>query len=131
MKILLLIASFFFGVCYPIQAHAIKLAPRVSINAKGSILRGDAQAFTGIGSVDRKEVFETIPAYKQIKRERLNRTDPRYYFLLAKANRDFNNLLEQVCNYYKLDLIAESGSISATGIRVFDLTNVMKGFFEK
>ena len=126
MKTLILAVSLFFGVTSQLEAHAIKLAPRVSISAKGNILRGNSHSFTAIGSVDRKTVFQSIPAYQQIKRERLNRTDPQYHFLLAKANRDFNQVLDQACKHYKIDLVVEKGSIKAVGIRVYDLTEALK-----
>ena len=125
MKTLIIAVSLFFGVTSQLEAHATKLAPRVNISAKGNILRGNSHSFTAIGSVDRKTVFQSIPAYQQIQRERLNRTDPQYHFLLAKANRDFNQTLDRICKLYKLDLIVEKGSIRAVGIKVYDVTGVM------
>jgi len=106
--------------------HAIKPAPRVTVSAMGKVLRGDPRAFTGIATLDRKRVFEAIPAYQQLREERLHRTDPRYHFLLAEANKVFNRTLDRACKHYQVDLIVEDGHVSASGLRVYELTAAME-----
>ena len=110
----------------PHARHAIKPAPRVTVLAEGKVLHGDPRAFTGLATVDRKAVFESIPAYQQIKREGLNRRDPRYHFLLNEANRAFNRTLERASKYFRVDLIVQEGNVRAVGIEIVDLTPAMR-----
>ena len=75
-----------------------------------------AHSLTALG------VFPTV----EVAKERLNRTDPRYHFLLAEANKVFNRTLDRACQHYQVDLIIEDGHVSATGLRVYNLTAAME-----
>lgn len=105
-------------------AHATKPLPRVTVT--GKVLAGDAKSFRSVGVVDRRKVFDEIPAIKTLRAERVSRDSARYHFLLYEANRRFQRALEQAATRSAIDLVVESGGVSAAGIEVVDLTAATK-----
>ncbi len=104
----------------PHARHAIKPAPRVVI--RGEVLAGNPGAFRSLGVVERKAVFLQIPAYQTLVRERLSRTNPRYHFLLRQANDAFRAAMTRVAVQNGVDLVVETGGVSAVGLEIQDLT---------
>ena len=50
-----------------------------------------------------------IPEYKELQRENLDRTDPRYWILLDKVQRVFFDAVTDVAKRYGYDLVGEKG----------------------
>jgi hypothetical protein len=106
------------------SAHATKPLPRVTVT--GKVLVGDAKSFRSVGVVDRRKVFEEIPAIKTLRAERVSKDSARYHFLLYEANRRFQRALDKAATKAAVDLVVESGGVSAAGIEVVDLTAATK-----
>lgn len=111
-----------FGSVGLASAHATKPMPRVTVT--GKVLVGDAKHFKAVGTVDRRAVFDAIPAIKTLRAERVARDSARYHFLVYEANRCFQRAVQRASFESKVDLIVESGGVSAAGIEVKDLTEL-------
>lgn len=116
--------TIFVGRPESAAAHATKPLPRVTV--AGKVLVGDPKSFRTVGVVDRRKVFDEIPAMKTIRSERVPRDSARYHFLLYEANRRFQRALEIAATKSAIDLVVESGGVSAAGIDVVDLTAATK-----
>jgi hypothetical protein len=103
------------------SAHAIKPAPRVVVS--GSVLLGNVHRFSRVAVVDRKAIFEQIPAVKTIRRHKLAKNQARYHFLVLEANRVFRRTLARVAREHGVDLVVTKGGVRAAGIGVADLTS--------
>ena len=110
----------------PPARHAIKPAPLVRIKAPSSVLRGNPNSFRRIATVDRREVFSAIPAYRTLRREKLTKRDARYHFLLRQANEAFDTAVRRLCKAHGVDLVVAQGDVAATGLDVLDLTELLK-----
>jgi hypothetical protein len=106
------------------SAHATKPMPRVTIT--GKVLVGDAKAFKAVGIVDRRVVFDAIPAIRTLRAERVARDTARYHFLVYEANRAFQRAVQRAAAESKIDLIVDAGGVSAAGIEVRDLTELTR-----
>ena len=111
------------------SAHATKPLPRVTIT--GKVLLGDVKSFRAVGVVDRKVVFDSIPAIKTLRSERVPRDSARYHFLVYEANRSFQRAVQRASITSKVDLIVEAGGVSAAGIEVRELTELTKSYVGK
>lgn len=105
-------------------AHATKPMPRVTVT--GKVLLGNAKSFRAVGVVDRKAVFDAIPAMKTLRLERVPRDSARYHFLVYEANRCFQRAVQLASVESNVDLIVEKGGVSAAGIDVRDLTDLTR-----
>lgn len=103
-----------------LSAHATKPLPRVTIS--GKVLFGDARSFRSVATVDRRSVFDAIPAIKTLRTERVERNSARYHFLIYEANREFQRLVGLAALRQSIDLVVEAGGVMAAGIEVLDLT---------
>ncbi len=103
-----------------ISAHATKPLPRVTIS--GKVLLGDSKAFRTIATVDRRKVFETIPAVRTLRTEKVARDSARYHFLIYEANREFQRIVGLAALRQSIDLVVEAGGVLAAGIDIVDLT---------
>ncbi|MSR46074.1 MAG: hypothetical protein EXS13_03245 [Planctomycetes bacterium] len=101
-------------------AHATKPLPRVTIS--GRVLFGQAKSFRAVGTVDRRAVFDAIPAIKTLRAERVGPNSARYHFLIYEANREFQRAIATVALLRSVDLVVEVGGVAAAGIDVHDLT---------
>jgi len=119
-----LVVSFLGMTTVPVLGHAIKPQPRVRVT--GTVLLGSTVGFSGIATVDRRRVFQSIPAWRTIVAEKLSRNTARYHFLLKEANDAFRRALEQVAVDNGVDLVVDSGGVEATGLEVQDLTEAME-----
>ena len=106
------------------SAHATKPMPRVTIT--GKVLVGDAKSFRAVGTVDRRVIFEAIPAIKTLRAERVPRDSARYHFLVYEANRCFQRAVQRASTQTKVDLVVDAGGVSAAGIDVRDLTELTR-----
>jgi hypothetical protein len=104
-----------------ISAHATKPLPRVTIS--GKVLLGDTKAFRTIATVDRRRVFEAIPAIRALKVEKVARDSARYHFLIYEANREFQRVIGLAALQRSIDLVVEVGGVMAAGIDIVDLTS--------
>jgi len=104
--------------------HATKPMPRVTVT--GKVLLGDAKSFRAVGVVDRRQVFDAIPAMRALRAERISPDSARYHFLVYEANRSFRRALQLASSSSKIDLIVEAGGVSAAGIDVMDLTELTR-----
>jgi hypothetical protein len=115
------IASAATGVAF---GHATKPMPRVTIT--GKVLVGDAKSFRAVGTVDRRAVFDAIPAIRTLRAERVPRDCARYHFLVYEANRCFQRAVQRASVASSVDLIVDAGGVSAAGIDVRDLTELTR-----
>lgn len=82
---------------------------------EAKVYHGTADSFRAPATVERDTVFAEISAYKQIEKEGLKDSQPRYWLLLRKANDVFKKALEKVAKDGSYDLIAETGSLKGKG----------------
>jgi len=128
-----LVSAVFLGVSFllfsglahakPPARHAIKPAPKVVIS--GSVLLGSSERFSKVAEVDRSAVFAQIPAFQELREEELSRSNPRYHFLIVKANRVFRSVLTRVAKENGVDLVVTKGGVRASGVEVSDLTRML------
>jgi hypothetical protein len=100
--------------------HATKPLPHVTIT--GRVLVGDAKSFARVGTVDRRELFALVPAFRELRRSNVSRDSAQYHFLLYEANRQFQQALVRAASALSVDLVVEAGGVRAAGIDVVDLT---------
>src|SRR5262249_57918608 len=100
--------------------HATKPLPRITIT--GRVLLGDAKHFASLGTVDRKAVFDAIPAIRTLREEHLTKDSARYHFLVFEANRVFQRALEVAAGDRSVDLVVARGGGSAAGLAAIALT---------
>ena len=113
----------FLLLASPVMAHAIKPLPIVSVT--GTVLLGSTLGFTGIAVIDRKAVFQELPSWKKIVKNKISRNSARYHFLLKDANNEFRRIMEKVAFEHKVDLVVVSGGVTAMGVDVLDLTETI------
>jgi hypothetical protein len=95
---------------------------KVTYRVTGDVYHGDKHKFSKPCVLSRKKIFDKIPAYQTIKRERLNKNSARYYFLIEKANKVFRSKIEEALGDLNHDLVVEKGGIKAKGVKVPDIT---------
>jgi len=100
--------------------HATKPLPHVTIT--GRVLVGDAKSFLRVGIVDRRELFPSVPAFRELRRSSVSHDSAQYHFLLYEANRQFQQALVRAAKALAVDLVVEAGGVRAAGIDVVDLT---------
>jgi hypothetical protein len=100
--------------------HATKPLPHVTIT--GRVLVGDAKSFVRVGTVDRRELFPLVPAFRELRRSNVSHDSAQYHFLLYEANRQFQQALVRAAKALAVDLVVEAGGVRAAGIDVVDLT---------
>lgn len=76
----------------------------------GSVYYGQVQGSTKPAEVVAKNVFNSIPEYKQIKEKGLKQEDPEYWILLNKANEKFYAAVKKAAEAGKHDVVVEQGS---------------------
>ena len=101
-------------------AHATKPMPHVTVT--GRVLVGDAKSFVRVGTVDRRVIFATVPAFRELRRSKAPRDSAQYHFLLYEANRQFQQALVRAAKAAAIDLVVDAGGVRAAGIEVADLT---------
>ncbi len=109
-------------------AHATKPLPKVSIS--GKVLIGDAKSFHSVAIVDRRQVFEAIPAIRTLRAEKTPRDSARYHFLVYEANREFQRAITAAASRRGIDLVVEAGGVQAAGIEVANLNEDAIAFFK-
>ena len=96
---------------------------KVTYRVTGDVYYGDKNKFNKPCVLSRKKIFEKIPAYQTIKRERLNKNSARYYYLIEKAYRVFFSKIKEALGDLHYDLVVEKGGIKAKGVRIPDITS--------
>lgn len=106
-------------------SHAAELATgdkkKVTVD-KGKVYLGSPSNFKKAGVIRLGQVFKNLEPYKQIKRENLERSDPKYRVLLVQANDLAKAAMTRVRDSEGYDLIVETGHITIEGESVDDIT---------
>jgi hypothetical protein len=63
------------------------------------------------GTVDSSRVYDAIPEYQQIVRERLGDDTPKYHLLMQKASQRFHAAVEAAARAQDADAVAEQGTV--------------------
>ena len=100
--------------------HATKPLPHVTVT--GRVILGDVKSFCRIGTVDRRDLFKFVPAFRELVRSGVPHDSAEYHFLLYEANRQFQQALMRAAKALGVDLVVEAGGVRAAGITVVDLT---------
>ena len=104
---------------------------KITYKITGNIYFGDKTKFKKPCVIDRDKAFEKIPAYQAIKREGLDKTSARYFFLLEEANRVFKASVKEVAEENEFDLVVQRNGIKAKGVKFTDITkDVIKAITE-
>ena len=77
---------------------------------QGNVYYGDLDGAKKPAEVSALKVFNKIPVYQEIKKRELDKDDPAYHVLLAKANKKFYAAVRKVAEKYKYDAVVEKGS---------------------
>lgn len=89
---------------------------------KEKVYLGSPSNFKKAGVINLGKIFKELEPYKQIKREKLKKDDPKYRVLLVKANQLAKEAMARVRDAEGFDLIVESGHITIEGETVDDIT---------
>jgi hypothetical protein len=95
---------------------------KVRYRVTGDVYHGDKYKFEKPCTLCRKKVFEVIPEYQTIKRERLNKHSARYHILIQQANRVFRSKIKEALEDLDYDLVVEKKGIKARRIKIPDIT---------
>ena len=98
---------------------------KVTYRVTGDVYHGDKNKFSKPCVLRRNKIFEKIPAYQTIKRERLNKNSARYYFLIEKANKVFFSKIKEALEDMHYDLVVEKNGIKAKGVKIPDITSAV------
>jgi len=104
---------------------------KIKYKISGDVYHGDKAKFSKPCVVDRKKVFEKIPSYIKIKRENLDKSSARYFFLIKEANKAFNKAVKEKAEELGYDLVVEKGEIKAKGVKIPNITKKVLETFEK
>jgi hypothetical protein len=99
-----------------------EIKKKITYKITGNIYFGDKAKFKKPCIIDRDKVFAKIPAYQAIKREKLDQSSARYFFLLEEANRVFRAKVKEVAEENEFDLVVERNGIKAKGVKFTDIT---------
>lgn len=105
---------------------------KITYRITGDVYFGDKNRFSKPCVLDRDKVFAKIPAFQKIKREGLDKSSARYYFLLEEANRVFRAKVKEVAKEKKYDLVVEKDEIKASkNVKIPDITRAVIKAIEK
>ena len=88
----------------------------------GDVYFGDRYQFSKPCVLSRKKVFEKIPEYQTIVRERLNKHSARYHLLIEQANRVFRSKIKEALEELGYDLVVEKKGIKTRGVKIPDIS---------
>lgn len=86
---------------------------KVNYKITGDVYFGDKNLFSAPAVIKRDKVFAEIPAYKTIKKEKLDKRSARYFMLLEQANKEFREKVKETAEKLGYDLVVEKGKIKA------------------
>ena len=89
------------------------------------IYLGETAAFRKPAEVDLEEVYDRIPEYRTIVREKPDPDGARYYFLLMAAGKRFRTALQAVSDRNGYDLVGGLGAIRLPDREVPRITDLV------
>ena len=120
-----LVSLFLILACIFTTANAGELTTddkkKVTVD-KEKVYLGSPSNFKKAGVINLGKIFKELEPYKQIKREKLKKSDPKYRVLLVKANELAKEAMKRVRDAEGYDLIVEEGHITIEGESVDDIT---------
>jgi hypothetical protein len=101
----------------------VALAVTVTAEVVGNVYFGNPRNYRKPAELEAAKVFQVIPEYQELMRQKLENSDPRYWSLMDKANTRFIRALVGVAKKYGYDLVGEKGFLGRQGIT--DITLVV------
>lgn len=98
--------------------------PKITVD-EAAIYYGDPTDFRKPAVVDVDRVYMSIPEYKEIIDEDLDKSKPRYLMLMRAASKKFRTALKKAAKAKKYDLIGGLGSITIEGKTVPECTDLV------
>jgi len=92
---------------------AEKDSDKINYKITGDVYFGDKNLFSAPAVMNRDKVFAEIPAFKTIKKEKLDKRSARYFMLLEQANEVFREKVKATAERMGHDLVVEKGGIKA------------------
>lgn len=115
-------ASWGRGLALPVVV-LVALAVTVTAEVVGNVYFGNPRNYRKPAELEAAKVFQVIPEYQELMRQKLENSDPRYWSLMDKANTRFIRALVGVAKKYGYDLVGEKGFLGRQGIT--DITLVV------
>lgn len=114
-----------------ISSNTVVESSLAKYKVTGDVFYGDKNKFSNPCVVERDKVFKKIPAYIKIKREGLDKSSARYFFLIKQANEAFTAAVKTKAEELKYDLVVEKDGIKAKkGVKIPDITKKVIKTFE-
>jgi hypothetical protein len=103
----------------------VLVLPAVTIAGEvvGTVYFGNPRSYRNPAELEAAKIFQVIPEYQELVRQKLDSSDPRYWSLMDKANTRFIHALVSVAKKYNYDLIGEKGFLGRR--EVTDITLVV------
>jgi hypothetical protein len=98
-------------------------AAAVTADVVGNVYFGNPRNYRNPAELEAAKVFQVIPEYQELLRQKLETSDPRYWSLMDKANTRFIRALVSVAKKYNYDLIGEKGFLGRQNVT--DITLVV------
>lgn len=118
-----LACSFGYSACSAADAAEFNMAEKKKVTVdKAKVYLGSPKNFRKAGVINLGRIFKELEPYKQIKREKLKESDPKYRVLLVKANELAKDAMARVRDAEGYDLIVETGHITIEGESIDDIT---------
>jgi hypothetical protein len=101
----------------------VAMAVTVAAEVVGTVYFGNPRNYRNPAELEAAKVFQVIPEYQELVRQKLDNSDPRYWSLMDRANTRFIRALVSVAKKYSYDLIGEKGFLGRQGVT--DITLVV------
>jgi len=101
----------------------VVIAAAVTAEVVGNVYFGNPRNYRNPAELEAAKVFQVIPEYQELVRQKLETSDPRYWSLMDKANTRFIRALVSVAKKYNYDLIGEKGFLGRQNVT--DITLVV------
>jgi hypothetical protein len=98
-------------------------ATTVIAEVVGTVYFGNPRNYRNPAELEAVKVFQVIPEYQELVRQKLDSSDPRYWSLMDKANTRFIRALVSVAKKYNYDLVGEKGFLGRQDVT--DITLVV------
>ena len=94
-----------------------------------NVFFGNPRRFRKPAELKSAKILQVIPEWQELRRKKLERTDPRYWILLDKVQRTFMDAIKDVAKRYGYDLVGEKGFLrgheAEKRFKVADITLVV------
>ncbi|MCB9883567.1 MAG: hypothetical protein H6834_17400 [Planctomycetes bacterium] len=92
---------------------------------RDDIYHGNPDAWTRAAVIDGRQILKATPSFKEIVRQGLQKGDPRYDLLKAKAAKEFSEAIKKASDKVGYDLVGELGSVVIKGRAVPEITTLV------